>query len=133
MNVQVSNRRLLPLQPFSTLVGPEGSQTLLMSRNKIAHGSPLYGLSANPEFQQPYIDSLLEKYPFTTAETWEVFLAGLSYPDHPSAEQWQPNQNEAWTRQQTFYDLLQSTPPDRLDFDAEWQRMVGDLNEVYNK
>ncbi len=68
-----------------------------------------------------------------TPETWEVFKAGLSYPDAPSAEQWQPNWNEAWARQQTLWDLIQNTPPDQLDFDAEWQKMIDDLNVIYNK
>ena len=74
-----------------------------------------------------------EEFPFVTPETWEVFEAGLAYPDSPSAEQYQPNWNEAWARQQTFYDLILNTPPDQLDFDAEWQKMVDDLNTIYNK
>jgi uncharacterized protein (DUF2236 family) len=62
-----------------------------------------------------------------------MFLAGFAYGDNPSAEQWQPNWNESWDRMQTFYDLMQNTPPDQLDFDAEWQKMVDDLNAIYNK
>ena len=115
------------------LIGPEGIQTLLLGGDEVAPDSIWYGLPANPEFQQPYIDDLLEKYPFTTAETWDVFLAGLSYPDTPSAEQWQPNWSEAWAREQAFFDLIQNTPLDRLEFDAEWQKMVDDLNQIYGK
>jgi multiple sugar transport system substrate-binding protein len=115
------------------LVGPEGIQTLLLGSDEVAPGSTLDGLPAHPKFQQPYIDKLLEKYPFTTAETWDVFLAGLAYPDIPSAEQWQPSWGESWQRQKEFSDLLQNTPPEQLDFEAEWQKMIDDLNENYNK
>ncbi|RPJ26190.1 MAG: extracellular solute-binding protein [Chloroflexi bacterium] len=116
---------------LSYLIGPEGVQTLVVGTEEVP--AAYSGLPANPEFQQPYIDALLKRYPFTTAETWDVFKAGLTYPDNPSAEQWQPNWNESWARQQTFFDLLQNTPPDQLDFDAEWQKMVDDLNDIYAK
>jgi ABC-type glycerol-3-phosphate transport system substrate-binding protein len=116
---------------LSYLIGPEGIQTLVVGREELP--AAYSGLPANPEFQQPYVDGLLERYPFTTAETWEVFKAGLVYPDTPSAQQWQPNWSEAWARQQTFFDLLQTIPPAQLDFDAEWQKMVDDLNAIYNK
>jgi multiple sugar transport system substrate-binding protein len=95
---------------------------------------PTYGaLPAIPEKQDPFFEAKSAQYPFVTPETWEVFKAGLSYPDAPSAEQWQPNWNEAWARQQTLWDLIQNTPPDQLDFDAEWQKMIDDLNVIYNK
>jgi multiple sugar transport system substrate-binding protein len=115
------------------LVGPEGTQTLFIGSDDLAPGSTLNGLPAIPAYQQPYIDRLLEKYPFSTAETWDVFLAGLSYPDHPSADQWQPNGYEAEQRQQDFFDLLQNTPPGQFDFEAEWQKMVDDLDVIYAK
>jgi multiple sugar transport system substrate-binding protein len=113
------------------LIGPEGTQTLVVGSEEVP--AAYSGLPANPELQQSYIDGLLKRYPFTTAETWDLFKAGFAYGDNPSAEQWQPNWNEAWDRQQTFYDLMQNTPPDQLDFDAEWQKMVDDLNAIYNK
>jgi multiple sugar transport system substrate-binding protein len=116
---------------LSYLIGPEGIETLIVGSDEVA--AAYSGLPANPEYQQPYIDALLERYPFTTAQTWDIFKAGLSYPDNPSAEQWQPNWSEAFARQQTFFDLLQNTPPDQLDYDAEWQKMVDDLNTIYNK
>jgi len=116
---------------LSYLIGPEGIETLVVGTEEVP--AAYSGLPANPEYQQPYIDGLLKRYPFTTAETWDVFKAGLAYPDNPSAEQWQPNWNEAWARQQTFFDLLQNTPADQLDFDAEWQKLVDDLNAIYAK
>src|SRR5688572_24167816 len=79
-------------KPSSYLIGPEGTATLVVGSEEVP--AAYSGLPANPEFQQPYIDGLLERYPFTTPETWDTFLAGLAYPDNPSAEQFQPNWNE---------------------------------------
>jgi hypothetical protein len=66
-------------------------------------------------------------------ETWDVFKAGLEYPDSPSAEQFQPNWNEAWDREQTFGNLMDNTPPDKFNFDTEYQKLVDDVNGIYNK
>ena len=71
-------------------------------------------------------------YPFVTEESWNVFIQGLAYPDTPSAEQYQPNWNEAFARQQTFMDLMNNTPPDQFDFEAEYAALVNDLNVIYN-
>ncbi len=70
-------------------------------------------------------------YPFVTAESWDVFVQGLAYPDTPSAEQYMPNWTEAFARIQTFGDLMNNTPD--LDFDAEFQRLQDDLTAIYNK
>ncbi|MBE2198390.1 MAG: extracellular solute-binding protein [Anaerolinea sp.] len=95
---------------------------------------PQYGaLPAIAEKQEAFFAAKSNDYPFVLPETWAVFSAGLSYPDAPSAEQYQPNWNEAWARQQTFFDLILNTPPDQLDFDAEWDKMVNDLTAIYNK
>ena len=95
---------------------------------------PQYGaLPAIPEKQAAFFEIKSQDYPFVTPETWDVFKAGLAFPDAPSAEQYQPNWNEAWARQQTFLDLLNNTAPADLDFDAEWQKMIDDLNVIYNK
>jgi multiple sugar transport system substrate-binding protein len=91
------------------------------------------GLTAIESFQPAYFDGLKTTYPFLSDESIAVFVAGLDYADTPSAEQYQPNWNEAWARQQTFFDLLQNTPPDQLDFEAEWAKMVEDLNVIYAK
>lgn len=95
---------------------------------------PVYGaLPAIPEKQDAFFAKKSEQYPFVTPETWEVFKAGLSYPDAPSAEQWMPNWNEAFARGDTLWDLLQNTPPSQLKFDAEWQKYLDDLNVIFNK
>lgn len=95
---------------------------------------PLYGgMPAIPSKMQPFFDEKTKQYPFVTQTSWDVMKAGLAYPDNPSAEQYQPNWNEAWTRQKAFGDLLTNTAPDKLNFDSEWQKLIDDLNVIYNK
>jgi multiple sugar transport system substrate-binding protein len=95
---------------------------------------PLYGgMPAIASKMQPFFDKKTEQYPFVTQASWDVMIAGLSYPDTPSAEQFQPNWNEAWTRQKAFGDLLTNTAPDQLDFAAEWQKLLDDITLIYNK
>jgi multiple sugar transport system substrate-binding protein len=72
-------------------------------------------------------------YPFVTKESWNVFIQGLSYPDAPSSEQYLPHWTEATPRFQTFFDLMSNTAPDKFDFDAEYKKLVDDLNVIYNK
>ncbi|MCC6605396.1 MAG: extracellular solute-binding protein [Anaerolineae bacterium] len=95
---------------------------------------PVYGaMPAIAEKQEPFFAAKSADYPFVLPETWEVFKAGLTYPDSPSAEQYQPNHTESWTRQQAFFDLLQNTSPEELDFDAEWDKLIEDINVIYNR
>jgi multiple sugar transport system substrate-binding protein len=70
-------------------------------------------------------------YPFVTDESWNVFIQGLAYPDAPSSEQYQPNSIKATARFATFFDLMNNT--EGLDFEAEFQKLVDDLNAIYNE
>jgi multiple sugar transport system substrate-binding protein len=95
---------------------------------------PTYGaMPAIADKMDFFFEQKSNDYPFVTDDSWEVFKAGLAYPDVPSAEQYQPNWNEAWARQQTFLNLMQNTPPEQFDFDSEWQKMVDDLDVIYNR
>jgi len=80
-------------------------------------------------------DAFFEKksadYPFVTEESWNVFIQGLAYPDTPSSEQYQPNSIKATARFATFFDLMNNTVD--LDFEAEYQKLVDDLNAIYNE
>jgi multiple sugar transport system substrate-binding protein len=80
-------------------------------------------------------DAFFEKksadYPFVTEESWNVFIQGLAYPDTPSSEQYQPNSIKATARFATFFDLMNNT--EGLDVDAEIQKLVDDLNIIYNE
>ncbi|MCL4871294.1 MAG: extracellular solute-binding protein [Anaerolineae bacterium] len=95
---------------------------------------PIYGaMPAIADKMDAFFAVKAGDYPFVTEESWDVFKAGLAYPDIPSAEQYQPNWNEAWARQQTFLDLLNNTPPDSLDFEAEYAKLLADLTVIYNQ
>jgi multiple sugar transport system substrate-binding protein len=95
---------------------------------------PAYGaMPAIASKTEAFFAQKSKDYPFVTPESWDVFIQGLAYPDTPSAEQYQPNWTEAFARQQTFQDLMNNTPPDQMDFDAEFQKLVDDLNVIYNK
>jgi hypothetical protein len=42
-----------------------------------------------------------------------------------------PNWTEAWNRTTTFQTLMQNNV--KMDFDAEYQKMVDDLTTIFNK
>jgi multiple sugar transport system substrate-binding protein len=95
---------------------------------------PAYGaIPALPSQRDAVLAKKYVDYPFVTQKSWLVYLQGLAYPDIPSADQYQPNGKEARQREEEFFYLLQSTPPSDLDFDTEWQRMIDELNVIYNK
>ena len=68
-------------------------------------------------------------YPFV--KNWDALLAGLAYPDVPSAEAYMPNMNEAWIRLQTFGDLLAQTK--EVDLAAQEATLESDLTAIFNK
>jgi multiple sugar transport system substrate-binding protein len=93
---------------------------------------PVYGaMPAIPAKTQAFFDKKGADYPFVTKESWNVFIQGLAYPDAPSSEQYQPNSIKANARFATFFDLMKNT--EGLDFDAEFQKLVDDLNVLYNE
>jgi len=93
---------------------------------------PVYGaMPAIAEKTDAFFKVKSADYPFVTDESWNVFIQGLAYPDTPSAEQYQPNSIKATARFTTFNDLLINT--EDLDFDAEYQKLVDDLNAIYNE
>jgi multiple sugar transport system substrate-binding protein len=74
------------------------------------------------------------QYPNVTQASWDVFKAGVAYPDRPSAEGWMPGNNtEDSARIGTFINLLQTTSPDKLDFNAEFLKLEDDLTVIFNK
>ena len=93
---------------------------------------PIYGaMPAIATKTDAFFEVKSTDYPFVTAESWDVFIQGLAYPDTPSAEQYLPNWNEAFARIQTFGDLLTNT--EDLDYEAEFQKLQDDLTIIYNK
>jgi multiple sugar transport system substrate-binding protein len=93
---------------------------------------PVYGaMPAIASKTDAFFEVKKADYPFVTDASWNVFIQGLAYPDTPSSEQYQPNSIKATARFATFADLMNNT--DGLDFDAEFQKMVDDLNAIYNE
>lgn len=93
---------------------------------------PTYGaMPAIAEKTDAFFATKSKDYPFVTEESWNVFVQGLAYPDTPSSEQYQPNSIKATARFATFFDLLNNT--EDLDFEAEYQKLVDDLNVLYNE
>jgi multiple sugar transport system substrate-binding protein len=93
---------------------------------------PVYGaMPAIAEKTDAFFAQKSADYPFVTEASWNVFIQGLAYPDTPSSEQYQPNSIKANNRFGTFFDLMKNTSD--LDFDAEFQKLVDDLNVIYNE
>jgi multiple sugar transport system substrate-binding protein len=93
---------------------------------------PVYGaMPAIASKTDAFFEQKSKDYPFVTKESWNVFIQGLAYPDTPSSEQYQPNSIKANARFSTFLDLMNNT--EGLDFDAEFQKLVDDLNVIYNE
>jgi len=75
-----------------------------------------------------------KQYPDVTQDSWNVFKAGVAYPDRPSAEGWMPGNNtEDSARIATFINLMSTTPPDQFNFDTEFQKLQDDLTVIFNK
>jgi multiple sugar transport system substrate-binding protein len=68
---------------------------------------------------------------FPWVKNLDTVIAGLDYPDVPSAEGYMPNYNEAWTRGNTFANLLRNTGG--LNLDREIQTYLADLNIIFGK
>jgi multiple sugar transport system substrate-binding protein len=93
---------------------------------------PVYGaMPAIEEKTDAFFEVKSNDYPFVTDESWNVFIQGLGYPDTPSSEQYHPNSIKANNRFATFLDLMNNT--EGLDFDAEYQKLVDDINAIYNE
>jgi multiple sugar transport system substrate-binding protein len=93
---------------------------------------PAYGaMPAIADKTDAFFEKKSADYPFVTDESWNVFIQGLAYPDTPSAEQYQPNSIKANARFATFFDLMNNT--EGIDFDAEYQKLIDDINALYNE
>lgn len=89
---------------------------------------PAYGsISARSDDQQAWIDAQKKAFPWVT--NWNVFIAGMAYPDVPAAESYMPNYQNSWKRGQDFADLLTGTSG--LDLAAEEQKYLDALNTLF--
>ncbi len=71
-----------------------------------------------------------KKVAFPAVQNWDTLVAGLNYPDSPSAESYMPNFSEAWARGKTFYSLIITSP---IDLAKEEQTFQTDLQAIFNK
>jgi multiple sugar transport system substrate-binding protein len=102
--------------------------------NKLVVGTPdakpAYGaVPSQTALRGPWLDAQKAAFPFV--QNWQTLVDGLNYADIPSAEGFMPNINEAWTRVQTFGDLLVNTKG--VDLAAEEAKLVTDLEVIFNK
>jgi multiple sugar transport system substrate-binding protein len=79
--------------------------------------------------QEAWREQKAVAYPWV--KNLDTVIAGLSYPDVPSAEGYMPNYNEAWTRGNTFANLLRNTAG--LDLDKEIATYLADLDVIFAK
>jgi multiple sugar transport system substrate-binding protein len=92
--------------------------------------APAYGaVPSQTNLRDPWLQAQKANFPFVN--NWDVLLAGLNYPDVPSAEGYMPNINEAWARVQTFGDLLSNTAG--VDLAAQEATLETDLTTIFNK
>jgi multiple sugar transport system substrate-binding protein len=101
---------------------------------KLIIGSPSLdaayaALPARAADQEAWVKKM--KAQFYWVKNWDVVIAGLSYPDIPSAETYVPNFNDAWNRGNTFGYLLRTTAG--LDLDQEINIYLNDLTLIFNK
>lgn len=72
-----------------------------------------------------------KKEAFPQVKNWDLFKAGLSYPDSPSAEAWMPNYNEAWKATGDAYSKWLTTPG--LDIVKEAEALKAQLQTIFDK
>lgn len=118
-----------PTEAFTALIYliDSGIQKLVVGSAKV---EPAYGaIPGIRNLRQTWLSSKKATFPFI--KNWDVLLAGLNYPDIPSAEGFQPNLNAAWDRTGTFTGLLQTTSG--LDLEAAEATLENDLTNIYNR
>ena len=90
--------------------------------------APYGGVPADPSLQAPWLAA--KKATFTAVQNWDTIIAGLNYPDVPSAESYTPNYSEGWARGKTFYSLLISQP---IDLAKEEATFLSDMQAIFDK
>jgi multiple sugar transport system substrate-binding protein len=100
------------------LIGSEAAGKLL----------PVYGAMPAREGElQAFLDTKTEQYPFVTS--WDPIVAGLAYPDIPSAEGYMPHYSEAWNRIGVLGDLIRNDGT--IDLAAEIAKLEADLTAIF--
>ena len=87
------------------------------------------GMPARTADQESWLKTKMEQFPFV--KNWDTLVAGLDYPDAPSAEGYLPNGIEANNRIQTFTDLMGNDKT--IDLAAEIAKLLADLQVIFDK
>jgi multiple sugar transport system substrate-binding protein len=105
----------------------EGVQKLIIGSEDM---SAAYGaIPALTSAQEEWRAQKAAAYPWV--RNLDTVIAGLSYPDVPNAEGYMPNYNEAWTRGNTFANLLRNKGG--LNLDKEIATYLADLSVIFSK
>jgi len=70
-----------------------------------------------------------KKATFPQVQNWDTIIAGLGYPDNPSAEAYMPNFIKAFDRTRTFYALILTSPVDLAKEEATFQ---SDMQTIFS-
>lgn len=118
-----------PAEAFTVLryLMGQGMQKLVVGSRT---APPAYAaLPARMDERAAWLAAQQATYP--SVKNWDTLLAGMNYPDVPSAEAYMPNMNESWVRIQAFGDLLVKTKG--VDLVGEESALESDLTAIFNK
>jgi multiple sugar transport system substrate-binding protein len=90
--------------------------------------APYGALPAAASLQADWLAA--KKATFPDVQNWDTVIAGLNYPDVPSAESYTPNYSQGWDRGKTFYSLLISQP---IDLEKEEATFLSDMQAIFDK
>jgi len=91
---------------------------------------PAYGaIPSDSSLRGPWLEAAKASHPSVT--NWDTLIAGLNYPDAPTAEAYMPNMNAAWDRTNVFSNLLKTSGD--VDLAAESETLRSDLAVIFNK
>lgn len=106
-------------EAMSYLIGPASLELLT------TYG----GMPARVADQAAWLKDKQAAFPFV--KNWDTLIAGLGYPDVPSAEGYYPNGIEANNRIGQFFDLMRTDKT--IDLDAEIAKLMADLQVIFDK
>jgi multiple sugar transport system substrate-binding protein len=112
---------------LSYLLGDAVQKLVIGSESMIAPWSG--SMPARIANQEAWLE--IQKKAFPWVQNWDVFIAGLNYPDIPSADASMPNFHDAWSRGLEFADLLRNNGG--LNLAKEIQTYTNDLTDIFNR
>jgi|GEM_PF-315207 len=93
--------------------------------------APAYtGVPAITAKQAAWLAAKKAQFTFVTQASWDILMAGLNYPDDPSAESFMPNMIESWNRLQDFSLLLANNAV--VNLATEETTLESDLAAIFN-